>query len=69
LSGIAVFAERGVLLHFDLSGRWNGYFLSNTHSGYNWFSTDGEWYGYLLGNSEKGFNLFSKEGKWLGFLN
>ena len=69
LSGVAVRAERGFLLLFGLNGKWQGYFASNSESGFNWFSVDGEWRGYCVHNSEKGFNIYTKDGEWIGFMN
>ena len=43
--GVTVRAERGFLAFFNLNGIWQGYFASNSESGYNWFSVVGEWRG------------------------
>jgi hypothetical protein len=69
LSGVAVWAERGFLLYFGLSGKWQGYFVSDNKSGYNWFSLEDEWQGYCVNNLERGLNIFTKDGEWIGFMN
>lgn len=68
LTGQAVRANDEVLVSFAINLEWDGYFVSDSKDGYNWFDTNGEWKGYLANNSQEGYNLFSIDGDWEGFL-
>ena len=58
-------ATQDVMLSFDNSGTWNGYFVRAGRYMYNYFTLFGVWTGMFLGyDNQSGYNLFDKNGKW-----
>ena len=58
-------ATQDVMLSFDNSGTWNGYYVRAGSQTYNYFTLFGVWTGmFLCFDSQSGYNLFDKSGKW-----
>ncbi len=58
-------ATQNVMLSFDNSGTWNGYYVKAGSMMYNYFTLFGVWTGmFLCFDNQSGYNLFDKSGKW-----
>lgn len=67
LIGFISVACQQVLLSFNASGEWAGYFARSAYGTFNEFSIDGKWTGrFLCPDSNEGYNLFSNDGEWTG---
>jgi hypothetical protein len=65
LFGYISVATQNVMLSFDNSGTWNGYYVKAGRMMYNYFTLFGVWTGmFLCYDSQSGYNLFDKAGKW-----
>jgi hypothetical protein len=67
LIGFISVACQQILLEFNASGDWTGYFVRSSYGTYNEFSVDGKWTGkFLCPDSSEGYNLFSNDSEWTG---
>lgn len=65
LFGYISVATQNVMLSFDNSGTWNGYYVKAGREMYNYFTLFGVWTGmFLCYDNQSGYNLFDKTGKW-----
>jgi hypothetical protein len=65
LFGYISVATQNVMLSFDNSGTWNGYYVKAGRMMYNYFTLFGVWTGmFLCYDNQSGYNLFDKTGKW-----
>jgi hypothetical protein len=65
LFGYISIATQNVMLSFDNSGTWNGYYVKAGSYMYNYFTLFGVWTGmFLCYDNQSGYNLFDKNGKW-----
>jgi hypothetical protein len=65
LFGYISVATQYVMLSFDNSGTWNGYYVKAGDNMYNYFTLFGVWTGmFLCYDNQSGYNLFDKNGKW-----
>lgn len=67
LSGYLTRATQEVLVSFDKSALFDGYYVKAGDGLYNHFTIEGKWTGYYLCyDANGGFNRFNKDGKWTG---
>lgn len=68
LIGFISIANQYIMLSFNASGDWTGYFVKSSYGAtFNEFKLDGSWSGrFLCTDSNEGFNLFSSDGEWTG---
>jgi hypothetical protein len=65
LFGYISIATQNVMLSFDNSGTWNGYYVKAGRFMFNYFTLFGVWTGmFLCYDNQSGYNLFDKNGKW-----
>jgi hypothetical protein len=65
LFGYISIATQNVMLSFDNSGTWNGYYVKAGRFMYNYFTLFGVWTGmFLCYDNQSGYNLFDKNGRW-----
>lgn len=67
LIGYITVASQNVMLAFDSSFEWVGYFVKASPVLYNYFDLRGAHTGiFLCNDSRSGYNLFNREGEWTG---
>jgi len=60
-------ASQYLMLSFDSTGEWTGFYVKASLGIYNHFDVKAIWDGkYLCFDSVVGYNVFDKQGNWTG---
>ena len=67
LQGYLVIAHEAVILAFDNSGVWTGYYVKTDVNSWNHFNLNDEWTGnFICFDSMLGYNFFNEAAEWTG---